>query len=147
VESAQLNAIASLATLFVTPSLRAQFVSHAPASPWLSGDLGYGLYDGSSLLQNGVANAEIHRNVQTAQFGGGIDVRTRLKLLFTIGFRGDFRDFYTLGNPSSGVPVPRAQHNLVVSGGLVVHFSRLRRGHPLVNMEDRMLDRFADHQS
>jgi hypothetical protein len=33
VESAQLNAITSLATLFVTPSLRAQFVSHAPASP------------------------------------------------------------------------------------------------------------------
>jgi len=25
--------------------------------------------------------------------------------------------------------------------------SRLRRGHPLVNMEDRMLHRFADHQS
>ena len=29
VESAQLNTITSLATLFVTPSLRAQFVSHA----------------------------------------------------------------------------------------------------------------------
>ena len=122
-KSAQINAIASLATLFVTPPLRAQFVSHAPASPWLSGGLGYGLYDGSSVLQNGVANAEIHRNVQTAQFGGGIDVRTRLKLLFTIGFRGEFRDFYTLGNPSFGVPVQRSeQHNLVVSEGLVVHF-------------------------
>ena len=24
-------------------------------------------------------------------------------------------------------------------------FSQLRRGHPLVNMEDRMLDRFADY--
>jgi hypothetical protein len=35
--------------------------------------------------------------VATAQFGGGIDVRTRLKLLFPIGFRGKFRDFYTLG--------------------------------------------------
>ena len=33
VESAQLNAVPSLATLFVTPSLRAQFVSHARASP------------------------------------------------------------------------------------------------------------------
>jgi hypothetical protein len=123
VESAQLNAITSLATLFVTPSLRAQFVSHAPASPWLSAGLGYGLYEGSSVLQNGVANTEIHRNVATAQFGGGIDVRTRLKLLFPIGFRGEFRDFYRLGNPSFGVPVQRSkQHNLVVSGGLVVHF-------------------------
>ena len=26
-------------------------------------------------------------------------------------------------------------------------FIQLRQGHPLVNMEDRMLDRFADHQS
>ena len=138
-ESAQINAIASLATLFVTPPLRAQFVSHAPASPWLSGGLGYGLYDGSSVLQNGVANAEIHRNVQTAQFGGGIDVRTRLKLLFTIGFRGEFRDFYTLGNLSFGVPIQRSeQHNLLAGCGEDI---------PLVNMEDRMLDRFADHQS
>jgi hypothetical protein len=125
VESAQLNPIASLATLFVAPSLRAQFVSHAPASPWLSAGLGYGLYEGSSVLQNGVANTEIHRNVATAQFGGGIDLHTQLKLLFPIGFRGDFRDFYTLGNPSFGVPVRRAeQHDLVVSGGLVVHFWR-----------------------
>ena len=100
------------------------------------------------MLQNGVANTEVHRNVPKAQFGGGIDVRTRLKLLFPIGFRGESRDFYTLGNPSVGVPVHRSEpHHLVVSGGLVVHFSRLRRGHPLVNMEDRMHDRFADHQS
>ena len=82
VESAQRNAITSLATLFVTPSLRARFLNHAPASPWLSGGFGYGLYEGSSVLQNGAANAEIHRSVATAQFGGGIDVRTRLKLLF-----------------------------------------------------------------
>ena len=123
VESAQLNAITSLATLFVTPSLRVRFASHARASPWLSGGFGYGLYEGSSVLQNGVANAEIHRNVATAQFGGGIDVRTRLKLLFPIGFRGKVRDFYTLNTPSFGVPVQRTQqHNVVVSGGLVVHF-------------------------
>jgi len=123
VESAQLNAITSLATLFVTPSLRAQFVSRAPASSWLSAGLGYRLYEGSSALQNAVDNTEIYRNVATAQFGRGIDVRTRVKLLFPIGFRGEFRDFYTSGNPSFGVPVLRSeQHNLVVSGGLVIHF-------------------------
>jgi len=66
---------------------------------------------------------EIHRNVATAQFGGGIDVRTRLKLLFPIGIRGEFRDFYTLGKPVSAFRVQRSeQHNLVVSEGLVVHF-------------------------
>ena len=123
VESTQLNTISSLATLFVTPSLRARFVSRAPASPWLSGGFGYGLYEGSRVLQNGVANTQTHRSVATAQFGGGIDVRTRLKVLFPIGFRGEVRDFYTLGTPSFGVPVQHSeQHNVVVSGGLVVHF-------------------------
>ena len=48
-------------------------------------------------------NTEIHRNVATAQFGGGIDVRTRLKLLFPTGLRGELRDFYTLRAPSFGV--------------------------------------------
>src|SRR6266849_8337337 len=61
-ESAQLNAITSLATLFVTPSLRVRFASHAPASPWLSGGFGYGLHEGSSVLQNGVTNTEINRD-------------------------------------------------------------------------------------
>ncbi len=123
VESALLNTISSLATLFVTLSLRARFISRTPASPWLSGGFGYGLYEGSRELQNGVANTQIHRSVATAQFGGGIDVRTRFKLLFPIGFRGKVRDFYTLGTPSFGVLVQRSeQHNVVVSGGLVLHF-------------------------
>jgi len=77
VESAQINAITSLATLFVTPWLRVRFASHAPASPWLSGGFRYGRYEGSSLLQKGGTNTEIHRNVGTAQVGGGIDVRSR----------------------------------------------------------------------
>src|SRR6266404_1887548 len=68
VESAQINAITSLATLFVTPSLRVRFASHAPASRWPSGGFGYGLYEGSSVLQNGVTNTQIHRSVATAQF-------------------------------------------------------------------------------
>jgi hypothetical protein len=101
VESAQLNAITSLATLFVTPLLRVRFASHASASRWLSGCFGYGLYEGSSVLQNRVTNTEIHRNVGTAQFGGGIDVRTRLKLLFPISLRGDVRDYYASKTPPS----------------------------------------------
>jgi hypothetical protein len=80
------------------------------------------MYEGSSVLQSGVANTEMHGTAATGQFGGGIEVGIRLKLLSPIGFRGEFRDFYTLGKPCFGVPVQRSeQHNLVVSGGLVVH--------------------------
>jgi hypothetical protein len=65
---------------------------------------------------------EVHRNVARGQFGEGIDVRARVKLLFPISLRYEFRDFCTLGNPSFDVPVLRSdQHYLVVSGGLVVH--------------------------
>jgi hypothetical protein len=122
VESTQLNALVSLATLFVTPSLRVRFSSHAPASPWRSGGFGYGLYEGSRTFQNGVANKQVHQNVTTAPFGGGIDVRTPLKLLFPISLRAEGRDYYTLETASCGVPVQRrGQHNVVLSGGFGVH--------------------------
>jgi hypothetical protein len=84
----------------------------------------------------------------TSQFDGGIDVRTHLKLLLPTGVRGEFRNFYMLQNPSFGVP-PCAQNSIIWSSleDWLSTSSRLRPGHSLVNMEDRMLDRFADHQS
>lgn len=84
----------------------------------------------------------------TAQFGRGIDVRTQLKLLFPIGFRGESRDFDTLGKPASAFR-SSAQNSIISSSreDWLSTFGLPRRGHPLVNMEDRMLDRFADHQS
>ena len=90
---------------------------------------------------------EIHRNVGTAQIGGGMDVRTRLKLLFPIGLRGEVRDYYTLKRPGFGVPIQRReQHNVVVSAVLVVHFWTASARGRLVNVEDRMLDSLADHE-
>jgi hypothetical protein len=107
----------------VTPSLRVRFASHALASRWLSGGFGYGLYEGSGTFQNGAANTQVNRNVTTAQFGGGIDVRTPLKLLFPISLRGEVRDYYTSETPSFGVPMQRTgQHNVLLSGGFSVHF-------------------------
>ena len=123
VDSTQQNTITSLATLFVTPSLRVRFAGHGPVSPWLSGGFGYGLYEGSRIFQDAVANTQVHRNVATAQFGGGIDVRTALKLPFPLSLRGEVRDYYTLETPNFGLPVRRSgQHNVVLSGGFVVRF-------------------------
>jgi hypothetical protein len=149
VESAQLNAVPSLATLFVTPSSRAQFVSHAPASPWLSAGLGYGLYEGSSVLQNGVANTEIssdrgdspiqrgNRRPHPAQTAVPDRLQRRVSGLLHV------RETRVSAFRSS------AQTSIISSSreDWLSTFSRPRRGHPLVNMEDRMLDRFADHQS
>jgi hypothetical protein len=90
VQTAQPNAITSLATLFVAPSMRVQFASHTLASPWLSGGFGYGLYEGSSVLQNGVPNREAHRSVATAQFGDGIDIRTPSSYYSRLGSEASF---------------------------------------------------------
>jgi hypothetical protein len=123
VSSTQPNAITSLATLYITPSLRLRLASHAPLSPWVSGGFGYGLYEGSSVFKNGVPNPQIYRSAGTAQFGAGADFRTPLKLLFPVSLRGEVRDYYTVKTPSFGIPVQRTgQHNLVVAGGLVIHF-------------------------
>jgi hypothetical protein len=123
VSSTRPNAITSLATLYVTPSLRVRVASHAPLSPWLSGGFGYGLYEGSSVFKNGVRNAQIYRSAGTAQFGGGVDLRTPLKVLFPVSIRGEVRDYYTVETPSFGVSVQRTgQHNVVVAGGLVILF-------------------------
>ena len=98
-------------------------MDHAFVSPWLSGGFGYGLYEGSSRFGSGVVNPQIHRNVATAQFGGGLDLRTPLRLLIPIGIRGEVRDYYSLEAPNFGIPVRRSgQHNIVVAGGLVVRF-------------------------
>ena len=59
------------------------------------------MYDGSSVLQSGVANTELQRTAATGQLGGGIEVGT----LLPIGVRGEFGNFYTLENPSLGVPL------------------------------------------
>jgi len=123
IRSTQPNAIISLATLYVTPSLRIRLASRSPLSPWVSGGFGYGLYEGSSVFKNGVRNTQIYRSAGTAQFGAGVDLPTPLKLLFPVSLRGEVRDYYTVETPSFGVPVQRTgQHNVVVAGGLVIHF-------------------------
>jgi hypothetical protein len=117
------GSITSLATLYVTPSLRVNFFHHARFSAWLSGGFGYGLYEGSAKLKSGTKNSDRYTNTGTAQFGGGVDFRTGLKVLFPITLRGEVRDYYTVTSPHFGIPVQNSgQHNVVVTGGFVLHF-------------------------
>jgi hypothetical protein len=97
------------------------------------------MYEGSSVLLNGVVNREIHRNVATAQFGGGIDVRTRPKLLFPICLRGEVRDFYTLRRPASAFRL--SAHSSIMSLSREDWLSLLAGFG-----EDAMLDSLADHE-
>ncbi len=100
--SSQPGTATSLATLYVVPSLRLQAFAGRRFSPWVSGGFGYGWLETSALLNNGAPNPAINRNTGTAQFGGGVDFRTPLHLLFPISLRAELRDYYAVDTPNYG---------------------------------------------
>lgn len=122
VQTTQSGVITDIATLYVTPSLRANFVHDSNVSPWISAGFGYGLYEGSQLLNNAATNPQRHVSTGTLQFGAGVDVRTGIEILVPISLRGEVRDFYTLKSPFFATPVDGGQHNIVAAGGFVIHF-------------------------
>ena len=123
VASAQEGTITSLASLYATPSLRVRFLNARPFSPWVSGGVGYGLYQGSQTLNNGARNPAVFKNATTAQFGGGVDFRTPLHILYPISLRLEARDYHTLDTANFGVGVRRgSQDNVIAAGGFVIHF-------------------------
>jgi hypothetical protein len=121
--SSQPGTATSLATLYVVPSLRLQAFAGRRFSPWGSGGFGYGWLETSALLSNGTPNPEINRNTGTAQFGGGVDIRTPLHLLFPISLRAELRDYYAVDAPTFGTSLrQQGQHDIVPAGGFVIHF-------------------------
>ena len=123
VQSANLQSIVSLATIFVVPSVRVKFASGGGISPWLSGGFGYGIREGSEFFGNSQSNGSRYQSTGAVQFGAGVDVRTPFKVLFPISLRGEVRDYYSVSNPTFGTRVQGGgQHNVVASGGFVLSF-------------------------
>src|ERR1051325_3784291 len=120
--SSNVSVPANYAYLFVTPGVRVKVKPDSPVSPWVSLGGGYGYFEESKQRQDGSTIPRIDAGRAALQFGGGVDFRTPIRILFPIGFRAEVRDFYS-GKPdfrtdATGSP----QHNVVFSGGLVVHF-------------------------
>jgi hypothetical protein len=121
--SSQPGTATSLAALYIVPALRLQAFTGRRFSPWLSGGFGYGWLETSALLNNGAPNPAINRNTGTAQFGGGVDIRTPLHILFPISLRAELRDYYAVDAPNYGTSLrQQGQHDIVPAGGFVVHF-------------------------
>jgi hypothetical protein len=77
----------------------------------------------SALLNNGAPNPAINRNTGTAQFGGGVDIRTPLHLLFPISLRAELRDYYAVDAANYGASLrQQGQHDIVPTGGFVIRF-------------------------
>jgi hypothetical protein len=123
VRSTDPNTPKSLATFYATPSIRVNFRAQKTFSPWLSFGGGYALFEGSEKLQNGLGNPDRFTNTGTLQLGGGIDIRTPIKVFRPIGLRAEVRDFYSFDTLDFATPVRGGrQHNVIVSGGFIVRF-------------------------
>jgi hypothetical protein len=111
------------ASIFITPGVRVTFLPQSKISPWASVGGGYARFDESTTLVTGAPNTtKTGTNKGALQYGGGVDIATPLKILLPLVFRGEIRDFYT-GQPRLNLPRPGSgQHNVIVSGGVVLRF-------------------------
>jgi hypothetical protein len=109
-------------SFFLTPGLRVNLAQSARVSPWLSAGGGYALFDESANRIDGTHNTTRGTSGGAVQFGGGVDIRTPIKVPFPIGLRAEVRDLYT-SKPNYNLDTGAGfQHNVVLSGGLVLHF-------------------------
>jgi hypothetical protein len=111
------------ASLFITPGVRVKLAPAAPVAPWVALGGGFARFTSSSTRTDGLPNMALRdTNTGALQFGGGVDINRGLRVLFPITFRGEVRDFYS-GTPELGTPLSQdRQHNVVFSGGFVIHF-------------------------
>lgn len=107
------------ATAFLTPSIRATWLTDHPVSVFGSIGGGYARYSESRLREdNGPNPQQLDTNTGALQFGGGVDVRGP----GWIGFRGEVRDVWT-GPRRFSIPTPGHRvHNVAISGGIVARF-------------------------
>jgi opacity protein-like surface antigen len=107
------------ASLFITPGVKFKFRPEQRVSPFVAVGGGYGRFDESEDLVSGVSNPGPRgTNTGVFQFGGGFDV----KVFSRISLRGEVRDFYTAVPQYRVLTESGSQHNVVFSGGFVVHF-------------------------
>jgi hypothetical protein len=99
--------------VFATPGARFSFLPRSRFRPYVAEGIGAG------SINEGVVEVgnSLHITVSTgvkpvADFGGGVEIRATRSL----GFRGEIRDFVTLGSGLSG------RNHAVYAGGIALHF-------------------------
>ncbi len=105
-----------LSAVFITPSLQLRLRPGSPVSPFVSLGGGWAHY----ALPD-------HNNFGALEFGGGVDIKTRIPLL---GLRAEARDFMTAQPnfaggtlfPPGSQGIPSRRHNVLAGGGLMLRF-------------------------
>ena len=123
VQSSSASAPRNYASIFITPGVRVSFLPNSAITPWASVGGGYARFAESTTLVTGAPNTfKTGTNKGALQYGGGADFKTPWKILFPLVFRGEVRDFYS-GQPRLNVSRPTGgQHNIILSGGIVLRF-------------------------
>ncbi len=107
------------ASLFLTPGLKLKFVPGWRVSPYVAAGGGFARFRESDFRTNNQPNTgKIGTNTGVFNYGGGVD----LSVFRYLSLRGEVRDFVT-GNPSfNALFLSNRQHNVLTSGGIVIHF-------------------------
>ena len=108
-------------SFFITPAVRVKFAPGSKIAPWISAGGGYALFDESAERMDGSHNLSRGTSGGAAQFGGGVDLALPLKVPLPINVRVEARDFYT-SKPNYNAATSGFQHNVALSGGIVLHF-------------------------
>jgi hypothetical protein len=109
----------SYSSLFFTPGLKVKLLPEAPISPYVVAGVGFARLSPSDNRINGNPNEGDNPQTDDAfSFGGGIDLRANKFL----SLRGEVRDFRT-GTPQFRTNLfEKRQHNILVTGGIVLRF-------------------------
>jgi hypothetical protein len=116
VQTFGLTSSASYSALFIAPGLRLKFAPGFPVSPWAAVGGGLAHFSANSGLR--LLSGTDTTNTGVFDFGGGLD----MKVAPWVSVRGEVRDFYSGGLGFNLSNFNERQHNLVVTGGLVLRF-------------------------
>ncbi|MGE0406497.1 MAG: outer membrane protein [Candidatus Korobacteraceae bacterium] len=112
----QLTSAGTYSAMFIAPGLKLKLAPEFPITPYIAGGVGIARFSKSgSLVPAGGDNVT---NTNVFDFGLGMDA----KIAPYLSLRGEFRDFYS-GNAQLRLSdLDERQHNLVITGGLVLRF-------------------------
>ena len=112
-----------LKQIFVTPAVRVNLFPATAVSPWASARGGFAHFSENKDLNYFGPNPGNSTTSGALEIGAGLDLNPFTGRFHTIGFRGEFRDFWT-GTPN--LPLADTgktrQHNYFVGGGVMWHF-------------------------
>jgi Outer membrane protein beta-barrel domain len=111
----QLTSSGNYSAMFVAPGLKVKLGPELPISPYFAAGVGIARFSKSASL---AAGGDSITTTNVFDIGGGLD----MKIAPYFSLRGEVRDFYSGSARLRFSNFDQRQHNVVVTGGLVLRF-------------------------